>query len=574
MVQSTRSGTAALRSTPIIWETQQPTAPGPSDKGKQREQGRATTIEEEDDSGDQLLQDRQLEEPLGGNVPPDSQPQTMSGTLPGVLVTNPNASASSSGAPINHKPVANDDDRESSSEPEDDEERVLVQLRAQLLALNAKGIGMDRILGKKTKGQKKAEQKKKKQAQALAAKDALATLAQQGILPSVEDGEVVSGDVAAGGAGGGGGDDGGSSDDGAGNRRSGSPPHVPHGHGHGHSRSRTTSFVDVVSPGMVSAAQRAEWMADPDTREMGKMRKPAPLDKYPPKGGLQGHRDWVNRAERIFRTSWYYFPNELSKIDYGALALEGNHATRWNDKEADGKTRDWSFYRFQEFLLSINMDSESRSLVAASDYLKAYQQNDQTVTQFHSFLNALENQLPKLPEEWRKIMFVLRLREELQAGCRIANAKLSDLTLEQWVEIATRHETLLRGKASASALNLGHTGKSNQNSGSGGKRKRDNQPGGGARNNGPPSRPSGGGGGNSGGHSGGNSGRRSGGNGKPIWCFKCGQNDHIAPNCHSAADPDLVQKRKDNEARTGAVHAESSSKNDRPAAKRPRQTGQ
>lgn len=56
------------------------------------------------------------------------------------------------------------------------------------------------ILGKKTKGQKKSEQKKKKQAEALAAKAALATIAQQGVLPSVEDSRV-DGDIAGGASG-------------------------------------------------------------------------------------------------------------------------------------------------------------------------------------------------------------------------------------------------------------------------------------------------------------------------------------------------------------------------------------
>ncbi|KAI4192511.1 MAG: hypothetical protein LQ350_008635 [Teloschistes chrysophthalmus] len=577
MVQGTRSGAAAARkNTPVVPETQpvsQPTAQGIP--VLQPETGRAQTLSEveESDVDPQDTQDRQLEGP-SKDVSPETAPQF---TLPNLdTSTDPtDSSRTKTGEDAGDKspsPLAAD-------EPEDPMEKALASCRQQLALLQQNGIGMDRVLGKsKTKGQKKSEKKKKEQKKQSEQKKlqqaALEALIAQGVIPSMETSNGGgAGGVVVGGAGGDGGSSDGSSDGGDGGDDRRPLPPAPRDHGHSRSRSRSSSFVDIVSPGTVSAAQYRAWMADPEKRDMGKAKKPAHLEKYPPKGGLQGHRDWVNRAERIFRTSWYYFPDELSKIDHAALALEGNHATRWNDKETDGKTKHWSFYRFQEFLMSINMDAESRSLVAASDYLKAWQGEKQTVTEFYSWINALENQLPKLPDEWRKIMFLLRLRDKLQERCRVANNKLSDLTVEQWVETATRHETIMQGEGSTLALNSGGHhggGKSNSNSNqNSGKRKRDNEPVGAQsrNNNRGSSKPSGGGGG---GNSGGNSGGRSGG--KSLWCFNCGKNDHISPNCTSQPNPDLVKRRKDNEARTGAVH--TSSKNDRPAAKRPRQTGQ
>ncbi|KAL9576608.1 MAG: hypothetical protein Q9212_006961 [Teloschistes hypoglaucus] len=196
-------------------------------------------------------------------------------------------------------------------------------------------------------------------------------------------------------------------------------------------------------------------------------------------------------ADRMHRQAWYYFLDDASQIDHAAGYLEGNHATRWNNYEREKGKGDMTFEDFGEFLLDINTDKESRSLVAAGRYINAKQLPHQSVSEFHSFLTNLENMLPPLSEEWRVLMFLLRLRPEIQRAVRGAGEKAHARDRDGWVEQAIRMENLPGGSNNAAAstgLDPKPNSNSSQQTGQG-KRKRGGASGGGGQkpaNSGPP----------------------------------------------------------------------------------------
>ena len=212
------------------------------------------------------------------------------------------------------------------------------------------------------------------------------------------------------------------------------------------------SVVDPVDEtqtdtGTSSSVQRerrrrhsSEEQDGPPRKRSARLRDPTVYSGY----NLKQYRNFVRDCELAAKNAPAYFPEEDNLVTWAMQYLEGDPKESWWAQyelmKAAGEPITWA--SFTQHLLDSQVDPINRGLDAAIMYQKAVQRKDQTTRAFATYLQTLEDELPKQSEEQRVTSLFGKLREELQVV--ISNQMNVPATREALIIVATTQEKNLR----------------------------------------------------------------------------------------------------------------------------------
>jgi hypothetical protein len=151
-----------------------------------------------------------------------------------------------------------------------------------------------------------------------------------------------------------------------------------------------------------------------DTQEQ---RPPPRLRELPAYYGrdIQEAQDFLSGAERRFRLDrGYYYPDDMSKIDYYVLAFESKPYRQWSIFEEDAGVGNTTWEQFKAHLFDSICDTKNRQLSAIMAYEKARQQDGQTTDDFAAELQVFERELGYTNDKALASMLFAKLRRELR----------------------------------------------------------------------------------------------------------------------------------------------------------------
>ncbi|KAF2083151.1 hypothetical protein K490DRAFT_13, partial [Saccharata proteae CBS 121410] len=185
---------------------------------------------------------------------------------------------------------------------------------------------------------------------------------------------------------------------------------------------------------------------DEDRQRKSKSRrhiKPRDPEKFNGKN-MKQYRDYISDCETAFDTCRDFFMNEeRTFLNWSAMFLEGDPKIAWRKHEkrmrSAGEPIDWNMYK--KFLIDLLVDPVNRGLNAATKHDEAKQRPGQTVRQFVTYLETLEEELAPTSEESQVQTLYAKLRKELKTA--ITNHMTVPATREELVVVATTMETNL-----------------------------------------------------------------------------------------------------------------------------------
>jgi hypothetical protein len=150
---------------------------------------------------------------------------------------------------------------------------------------------------------------------------------------------------------------------------------------------------------------------------------------------IEEHRDFVCSCIVVFRLNPSIYATDARKVLYASHFLRGVPLTRWatHEKTIGEDTSTWT--EFIDFLRDLIQDPHNRISNIWQKLGNAWQQDDQTLQSFVTYLQSLEAGLPPCTEAFRK-------------GSLLARMKPSIHNEIMWLE---KHPDTLEGLISAAA---------------------------------------------------------------------------------------------------------------------------
>ena len=107
-------------------------------------------------------------------------------------------------------------------------------------------------------------------------------------------------------------------------------------------------------------------------------------------------KNWTRNALNAFEINSFYFFNEWEKIRWAQQYMRKTPSQRWNsykEKNLETASTTWSWKNFSKFLFNLIKNSKNKRLVAAQKYDSARQKQSQSVSDFVTYFEMLENDL-------------------------------------------------------------------------------------------------------------------------------------------------------------------------------------
>ena len=167
---------------------------------------------------------------------------------------------------------------------------------------------------------------------------------------------------------------------------------------------------------------------------------------------LKQYRNFIRDCELAAKNAPDYFPTEGDLVTWAMQYIEGDPKESWWAQYdiMQGAGEEITLKTFTEFILNAQVDPVNRGLDAAILYNKAEQRVGQTTRAFATYLQTLEDQLPKYSEPHRVQNLFSKLRPELQVA--ITDQMAVPATREALVVIATTKERNLKRATKSTTL--------------------------------------------------------------------------------------------------------------------------
>ena len=188
----------------------------------------------------------------------------------------------------------------------------------------------------------------------------------------------------------------------------------------GEIRNLETGIEDTNSPEQVQHVERAVEspvtppVLAPPPQSSSKGLRPKSPRRFAGRS-LHAYRQFVRECEIAFHLSPHNFADSGTKIMWAMQYLEGDARDAWwtqYDRGILAQGTTWD--DFKEFLLNLINDPTHRGLDAATKYANARQQPGQSIRQFATYLESLEQELPTYTDEQRAHHLFAKLREDLR----------------------------------------------------------------------------------------------------------------------------------------------------------------
>jgi hypothetical protein len=154
---------------------------------------------------------------------------------------------------------------------------------------------------------------------------------------------------------------------------------------------------------------------------------------------MRAARDFIRELELVFALLGNAYSLEREKVLYGVMFLAGDAHEQWHLNHSVTDLEGYTFDDFKAFVRDAVEDPANRVISVTLSYERARQKEGQTVSAFATYLDTLEDQLPRYTEEQRVLHLLAKLAPKLRKGIvKYHNipAKRKDL-----VALATRIES-------------------------------------------------------------------------------------------------------------------------------------
>jgi hypothetical protein len=212
---------------------------------------------------------------------------------------------------------------------------------------------------------------------------------------------------------------------------------------------QTRALQDAVSTGTGSRRHRDDRDSSSDSDRPRRSHevtvKNIPI--FTPRTSFQKRAEWLIDVQRAFEGAPRKFRKDRRKILWAQDYMDSECRTRWHrflDEKSEEEKQDLknSWDDFKDWTMVLIRNAGDFKTQAATSLNTAAQRETQDPNDFHSYLDSLESQFPRLEEPERALFFFAKLRPELQASIQKSNYKLPDTRLDM-VSLATQHWHLL-----------------------------------------------------------------------------------------------------------------------------------
>lgn len=146
------------------------------------------------------------------------------------------------------------------------------------------------------------------------------------------------------------------------------------------------------------------------TSSRPRLKEPVPFDG----SSIKQARGFIRELELIFALSGNVYTTDEDKVLYGVMFLAGDTQEQWHLENSVADLGEYSWRDFKEFVRDAVADPANRAVSVALQYAKARQREGQTVQNFATELDSLEDQLPKYTEEQRVSHLLAKLRASIR----------------------------------------------------------------------------------------------------------------------------------------------------------------
>ena len=88
------------------------------------------------------------------------------------------------------------------------------------------------------------------------------------------------------------------------------------------------------------------------------------------------HQDWFCDAEDVIEVSIPYFPDDIIKVQYVLCYIAAESKVAWKEYSKIISKNNWTWVRFEQFLLDCIKDSQNWHLVISKHYAEAKQKSE------------------------------------------------------------------------------------------------------------------------------------------------------------------------------------------------------
>ena len=136
-----------------------------------------------------------------------------------------------------------------------------------------------------------------------------------------------------------------------------------------------------------------------------KLKEPTPFEGK----SIREARSFLRELELNFALSGDLYSIDKDKVLYGVMFLAGDPQEKWHLDHSVDALGEYTFDDFKEFVRDVVGDPVNRSITVTLSYEKARQREGQTVQQFASELDVMEDQMSRYSEEQRMRYLLAKL---------------------------------------------------------------------------------------------------------------------------------------------------------------------
>jgi hypothetical protein len=140
------------------------------------------------------------------------------------------------------------------------------------------------------------------------------------------------------------------------------------------------------------------------------LREPTPF-----KGdSVKEARDFIRALEIIFAISGDVYTTERERVLYGVMFLAGEAHEQWHLQHRVTELEGYTFEDFKTFVKDAVADPANRTVSVTLQHERMRQRENQTVRNFATELDSVEDQLPPYSEEQRVRHLLAKLQPTLR----------------------------------------------------------------------------------------------------------------------------------------------------------------
>ncbi len=161
---------------------------------------------------------------------------------------------------------------------------------------------------------------------------------------------------------------------------------------------------------------------------------------------IQKRDDWISNIQRAFDGAPKRFSSERARIVFALDHMDRECRARWDrhleeldEEDRTSRKREWAYFR--DWSLILLRDSANRDIILAERLERAKQREGQDPTEFHIYLDSLEEQFPRQEEKRRAQIYLVKLLPELRRHLALQGAipekreTLVDLAMRYWTTL-------------------------------------------------------------------------------------------------------------------------------------------